>query len=201
MSVNEGSSATPNDLEAKLTEVAYHEAGHVVIAAALELRLLSEGLMIDTAAGGLGCYCKEPGESDILRERVMVSAFAGCFAQNRFCEEQSYPLLNYFNIIWSSDWREARGIAIKLSNEYVAGRSILTIQEELERRSKQLVAENWPAIGAVADALLAKNWEPLRPLKSGSQWSMQPMAKYLSGEETVRVLELFGFAAVWVSVC
>ena len=53
-----GSSA-PNDLEANIKELAYHEAGHVVIAAAPELRLPSEGLIIDTVAEGLRCYCKE----------------------------------------------------------------------------------------------------------------------------------------------
>jgi len=157
--------------------------------------------MIDTAAEGLACYCKEPGESDVSREHVMLSAFAGCFAQNRFCKERSYPQMEYLQVIWSLDWKEARGIASSLSNEYLASRGIPTAQDELERRSEQLVAENWRAIEAVASALLTRDWEPLKPLKSGNQWSKQSLAKYVSGDQVVQMLGPFGIAAVCVSDC
>jgi hypothetical protein len=95
--------------------------------------LFREYRMIDTAAKGLGCYCKDPGESDTLREHVMLTKFAGFFAQNRFLKERSYPQVEYLQVIWSEDWKEARGIASKLSNEYLATRGILTTQEELEQ--------------------------------------------------------------------
>jgi hypothetical protein len=62
--------------------------------------------MIDTAAKGLGCYCKDPGESDTLREHVMLTKFAGFFAQNRFLKERSYPQVEYLQVIWSEDWKE-----------------------------------------------------------------------------------------------
>jgi hypothetical protein len=192
---------TAEDLEDERISAAYHEAAHVVIAAVLGLRLRTEGVMIDTAAKGLGCYCKDPGESNALREHVMLTTFAGFFAQNRFLKERAYPQVEYLQLIWSEDWREARGIASKLSNEYLATRGILTTQEELEQRSDQLVAENWRAIEFVASVLLTKEWEPLKPLKSGSQWSKQSLAKYLSGEEVVQILEQFGITAVSVSDC
>jgi hypothetical protein len=83
----ESTFVAPADVEGRLKETAYHEAGHIVIAAATGLRLRSEGLMIDAVGEGLGCYCKDPGESDVSRERIIISAFAGCFAQNRFCEK------------------------------------------------------------------------------------------------------------------
>jgi len=192
--------AAPGDL--RLTIGAHHEAGHVVVAGALGLRLRSEGIMVDTAAEGLGCYCKEPGESDTLRERVMVATFAGCFAENRFRQEQlSLPPLDYFSIIWSLDWWEARGIATKLSNTYLAGRSVSAIQDELEQQSKDIVAENWPTIEAVASSLLAQAWEPTKPLNSGKEWSTQSMAKCISGERVAEILKRFSITAVCVPEC
>jgi hypothetical protein len=201
MSDGEHAFVRSDDIEGRLKEVAHHEAGHVVIAAALGLRLRSEGLMIDTVGEGLACYCKDPAGSDALRERVMVATFAGCFAQNRFCKEQSRPPLEYFNTIFSTDWKEARGIVTKLSNEHLAGRSIVAFEEDLERQSGELVAENWLAIETVACALLAQDWEPLKPLRSGNQWSKQIMAKYITGDEAVRILERCGIAATWVLDC
>jgi hypothetical protein len=197
----ERASVGSDDIEGKLKEVAHHEAGHVVIAALLGLRLRSEGLMIDTIGEGLGCYCKEPGGSDVLRERVIVATFAGCFAQNRFCKEQSRPPLEYFTITFSTDWVEARGIVTKVSNDHLGGRSIVAFQECLERQSEQLVAENWLAIDAVASALLARDWEPVKPLRSGNRWSKQAMAKYIAGDEAVSILEQCGIAATWVPDC
>jgi hypothetical protein len=104
--------------------------------------------------------------------------------------------LENLNIIWSLDWREARGIAMNLSNEYLAGRCIQETQKDLEQQSKELVAQNWLAIEAVANTLLAKEWEALKPLKSGGQWSKQTMAKYVTGDEAVGILEQCGIFAI-----
>src|SRR5579872_6045809 len=94
---------------------ARHEAGHVVAAAAVGLRLRSEGVMIDTDAAGLGCYCKQPDDSDLSRERVILSTFAGCFAENHFREEQKYPLLDGPPFVLSCDWHEAASVLTLLS--------------------------------------------------------------------------------------
>ena len=45
-------------------------------------------------------------------------------------------------------------------------------------------------------ALLTKQWEPLKPLKSGCTWSHETTAKYVTGEEVVSILGRHGIAAV-----
>jgi hypothetical protein len=192
---------TPMSIEARLAIAAHHEAGHIVIAIAAGLRLRPEGIMVDTEAEGLACYCKEPEDADESRARVILATFAGCFAQDRFCKERGYPELEYLARIWSLDWKEARGMATKFSDTYLLGRGIPAAHEALEQRSKELVAEKWSVIEAVANALLAKEWEAVKPLKSGGQWAKGASAKYLTGEEVIRSVEPFGITAPCVREC
>ena len=62
-------------------------------------------------------------------------------------------------------------------------------------RSAQLVKQNMGAIEVLAAALLAKEYEPLKPFRSGSVWSKANTAKYVTGEEVVGILEQHGIAA------
>jgi len=73
--------------------------------------------------------------------------------------------------------------------------------DALEQRSEELVTENWPAIEVLAQALLEKSWEPLKPLRSGAQWSNQAMAKYVTRDEAFNYLNDSGSAAVCVFEC
>lgn len=193
--------ATPENVRSKLSIAAHHEAGHIVVAASLGLKLRPEGISVDPQGEGLACYCKHPDGSDTSRERIILSAFAGCFAQDRFCEQESYARLEYLTIIWSGDWREARQILSTVSDEYLGSRQIDAVQKTLEGRSQELVAENWATIAAVANALLAKDWEPLKPLTSGSRWSAATTAKYLTGDEVIAMLRGFGINAVSTADC
>ena len=70
---------------------AYHEAGHIVIAAVRGLALRPYGLMVLPDGDGLCVYCTQPEESDHSRESVIVSSFAGYWASKRFCDEHSCP--------------------------------------------------------------------------------------------------------------
>ena len=63
-------------LEQQITRTAHHEAGHLVAAAALGLKLRSEGLAVDSRGEGL-LYCKQAGDSDERRESVIVATFLG----------------------------------------------------------------------------------------------------------------------------
>lgn len=174
---------------------AHHEAGHIVIAAQCGIGLRADGIMLDREAAGLACYCKEPEDSDASREKVILSTFGGHMAEHRFCKKHSYPLRAYFEIIFSPDWKEARGIITKLSGEYCAGRGRDAVQKALENQSESAVEQNWGIIERVAGALLARNWEPVKPLKSGTQWSQQSEAKYLIGEEVAAILSKCGIVA------
>jgi hypothetical protein len=69
------------------------------------------------------------------------------------------------------------------------------VQKALEDQSESAVEQNWGTIERVAGALLARNWEPVKPLKSGNQWSQQSEAKYLIGEEVAAILSKCGIVA------
>lgn len=185
----------PQNIEMKLECAAHHEAGHIVIAATQELKLRPQGLIVDFYGNGLACYCKEPDESDLSRERVIIAAFAGFKAQERFCEEHSYPVPHAVGVILSDDWKHARLVICKLSAEYLSDDNAATILPKLENWSAQLIDQNWPAIKALATALLAKDWEPLKPFKSGNKLSDAAMAKCLTGEEIVSLLAKCGIVA------
>src|SRR5713226_1696991 len=152
---------------------AFHEAGHIVIAAVRGLALRPDGLMVLSNGNGLCVYCTQPDESDPSRESVILSSFAGYWASKRFCEEHSCPYLLDTMAVISPDWVEARKIVHKLSTEYLAGDSLMTVQLRLEKKSKHLVDLYWLAIEALAITLLAKDPEPMRPLKTGQIWSDQ----------------------------
>ena len=68
----------------------------------------------------------------------------------------------------------------------------------LNNRLQDSIEQHWPAIEALAAALLEKDWEPLKHLKSGGLWSHEneTIAKYLEGGDVVRILKQHGIAAV-----
>jgi hypothetical protein len=193
--------AAPDDIEVKVTAVAHHEAGHLVIAAAMELPLRAEGLSIDPVGKGLACYCKQPDGTDASRKRVVVATFAGWYAQKRFCEQRSIAFEQGPYLASTCDWWEARDVLCAMSKEYLSERDYFVAHELLARRSEALVEKHWFVIETLANALLGKTWEPLKPLKGGGQWSEQATAKYVVGEEVVSILTGCGIQPHCVSEC
>jgi hypothetical protein len=185
------------DINVNLESGARHESGHIVTAAAQGLRLRAEGLMVDPPGWGLACYHKEPDESDKSRERIIIATLAGFKAENYFRAKCSYPPRPQREVIDSCDWHEARGMIPYFSDEYCLNENVGTILCKLEALSEQLVQQHWPAIEGLAAALLGKDWEVRKPLKSGASWSSEgeSMAKYVVGEEVLRVLHHHGIAA------
>jgi hypothetical protein len=67
----------------------------------------------------------------------------------------------------------------------------------LEKESKHLVDQYWRAVEALATALLARDPEPMRPLKTGEKWSNGTgPVRYMDGEEAVEILARHGIAAI-----
>ena len=74
---------------------------------------------------------------------------------------------------------------------------MITVQPRLEQKSKHLVEQYWLVIEALATALLAKDPEPMRPLKTGEIWSHHPgPVRYMDGEEAVKILAQHGISAI-----
>jgi hypothetical protein len=99
----------PVPLEQQIIRTADHEAGHLVAAAAQGLNLRSEGLAVNARGEGLACFCKEPGDSDERRERVIVATFSGYNSETRLCAARDYPKPDEALLIFSCDAHEARG--------------------------------------------------------------------------------------------
>jgi hypothetical protein len=176
---------------------ALHEAGHIVIAAAQNLKLRPEGLGVDPHGEGLACYCKDPEDCDVSRERVLLSTFAGFKAEKHFRAKRGFEQRDPQRVIDSADWWEARGVIGKLSNHYLSGRTVWSVMVDLEDLSEQLVRQHELAIEGVAGALLAKEYEPVKPLKSGSVWTKATVARYVTGQEAVEILAKFGITAIY----
>ena len=151
--------------------------------------------MVDLRGDGLACYCKQPDESDLSRERVIVATLAGLGSEKRFRAERSYPARDELELIFHPDRREARELLMKLPGAYYSN------EHRLESQAECLIERHWIPIKALAAELLAKNPESVKPLKSGNLWSHENAARYVVGEEAVRVLGQYGIAAVYDPDC
>jgi hypothetical protein len=174
---------------------AYHEAGHLAIAAVQGLTLRPEGFMVDLGGMGLARYATEPGETDVSRESIVLATFAGFSAETRFCDERRLRVPEFVSIVLSPDWVEARTIIRKFSDGYASGDNLAIVQSRLENRSKQLVEQHWFIIRTLANFLLSKEPEPMKPLESGEVWSYENQARYVAGPEAVAILARHGIVA------
>lgn len=148
--------------------------------------------MIDPSGWGLACYDQASGENDSAREKNILAVLAGFAVEERFRQQRGYPPRDSMDVIFNQDNKVARTLLGKLAGDYH------TNEARLKRQLQELVERHWLSVEALATALLAKRWEPLRPLKSGGRWweENETTAKYLSGEEAVCILRGEGIRAV-----
>jgi hypothetical protein len=180
--------------------MAHHEAGHLVIAAAQNLRLMSEGLAVavDPPARGIAFYCKHPDSSDRSVKRILISTFAGFMAQARFCKgngHREYPNAAGWPIPNSCDLAEARDVLLRqLLNCDLA---------KLGEETDGLIEQHWRAIEGLASTLLAKAFEELTcRFKNGKPWfEGSTTAKWIRGDEVVTILSQLGISASCVAEC
>jgi hypothetical protein len=186
----------PCSMALKMERAAHHEAGHIVIAAALELELRPDGVLVDDSAEGIAMYASNPTDNDASRVAVILATEAGQYAERHFVTEQqreepeSGPALLEDHII---SWR----IMGKLTPDYLDGELHALVYKRLQNRSKGLVAQHWSAIAAVANRLLAQEPEPVEPLTTGERWTPSTgTAIRLGGEAIVEILSRYGLRAV-----
>jgi hypothetical protein len=189
------------DVDTKISIAARHEAGHAVIAAVKQIPLRTEGIMVGQDGQGLSCHCKQPTKTDKSIEASVITSYAGFLAENHFRRLQGLREHDIHFLRECPDWIEARAFASDFSDAYLAGRSLGRVQSDLEVKAQQDVAANWSRIDALAQALLAREWEATKPLKSGGRWTEADTAKYLVCDEIVKLLALFGISATCVENC
>src|SRR6267154_289354 len=165
----------------------YHEAGHTVVVVALGMPLRNRGVHIDTMGNGISYYWfRLPGDpnntpDDIAeRERTIISTEAGIVAQKKF-----YPDCPYGGNFYDRDQN------IKLLDEMYPNRNdFFEAQQKCYEESVRLVNLHWPAIEALARALLA---EPLaiRTNDAEGQWSNDTVERWLDGNRVIAILSEF----------
>jgi hypothetical protein len=168
---------------------AYHEAGHIVIAAVQGLPLRDKGIHLDGWGNGLACYCdrKPDGATNVgserEREKTIIATFAGWIAQNRVYQcapsgtvydlAQINALLDEMYPSGSPEWWAAR--------------------KNLRAESERLVELYWEVIETVALLLWV---QPDSPRTSDlGDWSSEPLEKHLSVGAIVEVLREFRITA------
>jgi len=176
---------------------AYHEAGHVVVAAAQGMSLSIHGVHVDRDGKGISYYdCRKPEpvrcEFDKKGEHTIISLFAGLIAQQKFCLNCPTTAASKDN-----DW-----IQRLLPQMYLGGTSVAEMkaseialneaQQRLHEEANQLVDKHWSAIGTLAKALCAKPFTPRLPDEPEKCWSAQSEERTIAGPGIVAILKEFG---------
>jgi hypothetical protein len=178
---------------------AYHEAGHIVIAAAQGLRLSRHGVHLDADGRGISYYeYRKPrrfwsAPSEIKREHTIIATLAGLVAQQKF-----YPDCS---TLGASDDTELVDLLLsEIAEVEPLEGALSTAQIDLKQAADDLVERFWPAIESVAVTL----WETPDTLRDfddpESSWSALSREKRLSGARLVEILSTFGIhASIWDS--
>jgi hypothetical protein len=101
----------------------------------------------------------------------------------------------------SPDSKEARTVGSGFTDSYRAGRGLGAVDVDLQLAAADMVERYCDAIEALAQALLAKDWEPVKDLRSGGQWATAGEAKYSGCAEIVSELKNRKIPATCVEEC
>ena len=141
----------PRSRASTLEEVAYHEAGHVVVGHRLGIDLDSVDILPDGQGGnGHTVFNVAPGvrERRDYIEAVVTTFLAGPAAEARVAGFENPEGSGYDLDAIAREW--LRQLEPEPGNGYRARRA------ELGRRADRLVTDSWPQIETLAQALLER---------------------------------------------
>jgi hypothetical protein len=176
--------------------VAYHEAGHAVIAAIQQIPLKDRGIRIDQKGSGFSHYkaTKPNGSrnlgSEARREATIRSVQAGFIAQERF-----YLRFNDRLPPSGACW-DTNDINALIEEMYSDRATCEDAKFRLWNEAKELVERHWMAIEALAQALLKKEWSSQAPPPGERRWSTQLREKKMERLEIVALLKEFQISAL-----
>jgi hypothetical protein len=185
-----------------ISSAAYHEAGHIVVAAVQQMPMRNFGVRMDSLGCGKAFYWRRVPDgsrnnvgSDVERERTILSTSAGYIAQKCFYGDTvTDDIDKYMEFSANAD----TSLVIELLQEMYSGNQALWFQarKQLWDQSVQLVDKHWKAIDTLAQSLLKREWEPRqKSTDADGQWSVDNREKWLQGVEIVHILEPFGINA------
>jgi hypothetical protein len=163
----------------------YHEAGHMVVAAVLNLLIGRDGIHVDGCGQGYASYepTESNGSSALEKERAIMSFLAGDLAKLRFYANCS---------TCHADMLLARNL---LREIYPDEKSQSEAESRLRSEARALVEQFWPAIEAVATAVWNKPWTPVPEEEKGRNGFVSNDERCLDGFEILGILERFGIKA------
>ncbi len=169
---------------------AYHEAGHVVVAALQRLSLQEAGIRVDSDGSGVSHYCHrlpgdraKSGSDQLERERTIIALHAGAISQAKFfpdCPEEAAA-------------SDRKTICELLEEMHPANHTAQSnANAKLQGKAGEMVSKNWGAIKELAKALLRKTSQP--PAKGGADrlHGGRTTEKSMSGSEAKELLERLG---------
>lgn len=174
---------------------AYHEAGHITIAAAQQIPLKERGIRIDQKGSGVSNYkvAKPNGTAnagpDAKREKTIQSTQAGYIAQAK------YYLRFFDRLPESGSSSDTDGINGLVEEMYSDRNACEDAKAKLFKEAEQLVEQHWQAIEALAQTLLKKEWTSQAPPSGERRWSTQLREKKMDGSEIAAFLQQFQILA------
>jgi hypothetical protein len=167
--------AEPQEDRLKLVRrAAFHEAGHLLVAVRLSVKILRNiGICIDDCGRGYAATCLRHNPSDdfpVPRKIEVKVLLAG-----RIAEKQFDP---------KSSGNSAKGDENRI-RELQAEDPNLSNLTPLEEASQKLIKADWVVIKRLAERLLMKK---LQPRLEREPWTECEFARYLSGDEISEVL-------------
>jgi hypothetical protein len=163
--------------------VAYHEAGHVVVAAKNGLKIkIRSGMRIDDQGRGFAdIILRPPGMPDdypLSREDSIIVLHAGVIAEQRF-DPESEGLSSSCDSAWISELLKEMNPSPDPTESKIA--------------SGALIEKSWCAIESLAKELLRKELR-VRPSGEPSHWSESSVDRCLYGRDVESLLAPFGIA-------
>jgi hypothetical protein len=173
---------------------AYHEAAHEVVCIAQEIPIREIELRIDSRGNGEShTYRRIAGdlkksECDVReREKSIILLFAGYLGQVKMFSEIEHEAIE-------GDESQIDELLDEMypheSEEWLAAKI------RLRGESEKLVTDNWPAIEALAKALLAKPWTPQESRATGVSWSGDTVEKLIDGKEVEEIVKPFRLSPI-----
>ena len=185
-----------------VNSTAYHEAGHIVVAAVQQMPMRNLGVRMDSLGCGKAFYWRRVPDGsrnnvgpDAERERTIISTSAGYIAQKRFYGDSlTEDIKKYMEFSANPD----TSLVIELLEEMYSGDRVLWFQARklLYDQSVQLVDDHWKAIDTLEGSLLSRAWEPRQTnTDADGRWSVDDREKRLHGIEILHILEPLGINA------
>jgi hypothetical protein len=181
--------------EEYVNSAAFHEAGHVVIAALQGLWLRARGMHVDLEGNGIAYYGHRlPGdlsnsaEDQQEREKTIVALHAGRIAQVRVFPE--CPDAN-----WAGDENVVRALLDEMYTSDLNVRSAAA--QRLQQQAQELVRGHWAPIHSLATELLSKPSTEQPPIEIEENWShgKTRLERWIPASEVVQILRSYGIVA------